>query len=119
MNKVTSFLSAYKWWIMSAVVAMIFLPKVFRFLAGEEGGGAPVGPPTPSFKCNSAAADRDAAISQGTKNSNAVCYLQQWLNTYYNAKLTVDGNFGAKTRAALDLYRPQTPLAFTLNQIGA
>lgn len=114
----------YKFWIIGSIVALIVLPPLYRLLVsaidgdGDAGGNGTPGPPLPGFSCNPAASNRDKVISQGTKKSNEVCYLQGWLNQYYGAGLKVDGAFGPATRNALDKNRANAPLTFTLNTLG-
>lgn len=121
MNQILSFLAKYKWWIIGALVALIVLPRIFKFITSAASGSdsPPVGGgSSPQFKCNPASADRGKMFGLGTKKSNEVCYLQTWLNTYYGAGLSVDGDFGAKTRSALDTFKPGAGITMSLNTLN-
>lgn len=118
---IKKFLNQYKFWIIGIILAVIILPKIFRFLiSGSEGEGETTGGGviTPKFQCQSASAERDKPFGPGTKNSNEVCYTQTWLNMYYNAGLKKDGIFGEKTAAALMASGRQVSPAMTLNSLN-
>lgn len=118
---IKSFWNNYKWWIVGVVVAVIVLPRVFRFITGmnttpddtDAGGGG-----SPSFQCQSASADRNKPFGLGTVRSNEVCYLQTWLNMYKNANLKKDGAFGSKTQAAAIQAGLPVSVSMTLNSLG-
>lgn len=121
--KVQTFLSKYRWWIIGGLIALIVLPKLFRFLtslndgAGGASASGAAGSAT-TFKCNPSQADRGRTFGLGATRSNETCYLQTWLNTYYSAGLKVDGAFGQKTRAALDKFKPGQGITMTLNSLN-
>jgi len=63
--------------------------------------------------------DRKKQFGSGSKNSQEVGYLQAWLNAWYHENLTVDGDFGAKTAAALLRAKPTAnQLSTTLDALG-
>ena len=100
------FFKKYKNWIIGAVVFLIIY-LIIKAIANRSpemtlpSGGTAGGAVIPArFKYDASKVDRSQVIGSGTKNSHAVAYLQDWLNTYYGEKLAVDGDFGSKTRAA-------------------
>ena len=120
---VKTFWGKYKGWIIFGIIALILLPSLLRALTGNDSDEPVKIPGTggvgPKFTCNPSAADRNKVLSQGTKNSNEVCYLQGWLNQYFQSGLKVDGNFGANTRSAVNKNVPSAGQTFSLNSIGA
>lgn len=120
------YLKKYMWWIIAAIAAYIIYKIVSNRIGSEKdtGGGvvpAPGGGTTfVKFVYDPSKVDRAKIFGVGTKNSNEVGYLQTWLNQYYKSGLTVDGDWGARTTAALLIVRPLTNLAGTsLNTLQA
>lgn len=112
----------YLIWVLIAVVVIIILkriadrkPEMTMPNGGTVGGGV-----VPArFKPDVSKANPETVISSGVKNSNEVAYFQTWLNQYYNAGLVVDGDFGARTAAALKLAKDKTfPISFSLHAMG-
>jgi len=118
---ITQIWAKYKAWIIFGIIAIVLFPSILRALTKGDEKDAPVkvGGGTPVFKCNVGGANKDTVISQGTKRSNEVCYLQSWLNQYFSAGLKVDGDFGVATRNAVNSYVKNAGLTFSLRGIGA
>lgn len=114
------------WWIIGAILVFLLIRTIIRKVAEKNAikkaqetrqptGGGTI---QTSFVCDLGKVDRKKSIFQGLKNSAEVCYLQTWLNQYYNAGLNVDGDFGAKTRKSLESAKPGAPITFSLDSIG-
>lgn len=91
-----------------ALIVFLVIRYAIKAVAMNSGGGKDTpnppknsGTKPPVVPVDPNKADRNKKMYLGLKGSNEVAYLQVWLNTYYAKNLTVDGNFGAKTAAAL------------------
>lgn len=118
------FFQKYKYFIIGAIVLLIVW-QVVKSIAARNAvmtmpnGGTVGGAVIPAkFRYDAAKVDRAKVFGLGAKNSHEVAYLQNWLNRYYNAKLTVDGDFGSRTNAALLAAKPDSPLSFSLDTLG-
>ena len=105
--------------ILVAVVVLLVVVRIFAAVK-TQGTMETKGPASilkPRFKCEPEKADKNKKLRKGTRNSNEVCYLQEWLNRWFNAELTVDGDFGAKTESAL--IKAKNMAFGSLNDFGA
>ncbi len=122
------FWKKYKMWIIGfAVFIIIYIiikkisersPAMTMPNGGTVGGGVIKA----TFKPDVTKVDRAKLFAVGTKNSNEVAYLQQWINTYYPSyKLAVDGDFGSKTNTAflaVQTPKPKNAISNSLESLG-
>lgn len=115
-----AFWNNYKYWIIGGILAVIILPKIFRFITGATttpGDETDTGTGGTAFVCQSASADRQKPFGLGTTKSNEVCYLQTWLNMYKNAGLKKDGALGTKTQTAMVAAGLPVSVSMTLDSL--
>ena len=116
------FLKKYMWYIIAAMLLYIVYRVISNRITAPKaaapvsGGGGSVS--VPGFKYDPSKVNRDKNFGVGTNNSNEVAYLQTWLNTYFSKSLKVDGDFGARTSAAMISVLPgSNPISTTLNTL--
>jgi len=108
-----------KHWV-KIVVAITVLYIIRKFSMSFQGDGkttTTTTKPKSSFKYDESKVNRDKKIYLGLSNSHEVAYLQIWLNTYFATNLKVDGDFGAKSMAALKSATGK--IGGSLNDLGA
>lgn len=117
-----AFLKKYMWYIVAAVLLYIVYRVISNRITGPKSAAPVVGAggsvSVPGFKYDASKVNRDKTFGMGTNNSNEVAYLQTWLNAYFNKGLKVDGDFGARTSAAMISVLPgSNPISTTLNML--
>ena len=95
--------------LIAAVAAAALLWGFFRVRKGVAARVASTVPSTSSGTDTETTTPADPVVVQyGDRNNDYVKQLQQWLNTAYNMRLSVDGIYGPHTDAALQKFHTLT-----------